>query len=286
MQLLFLGTGSANCDYTYNWHSNLLISRNNKNLLIDCGGDARHALRQQGYSHNDLDAIYISHLHHDHVGGLENVAQVTMFTPGKEKVKLFAEGGLTTEIWEKSLEGGLEGLEGKRYLAGEKFVSLGTYFDLNPISRNSGFEWEGIHFDMVQTTHVTAKYMTCSSYGLMWNDPDVGTRYFMTTDTQFSPESTMTAYYDEADVIFHDCETHEGFMSGVHAHFDDLSTFSDEIKSKMWLYHAQDNVWSNFAEWNEKAKAAGFKGFLPRGATFNGTHEDFLSSVQKIGVIP
>jgi len=283
MILNFIGTGSANCSYEYNWHSNLLITRDNENFLVDCGGDARHALRQQGKTINDINAFFVSHLHNDHIGGVENLGQVTKFIPGREKPTLYMEGGLMNEAWEKSLRGGLEGLEGTSYLEGERIVSLSTYFDLRPVNRNESFTWKDITFDIVQTTHVTAKYMTCSSYGLMWNDPDVGIRYFLTTDTQFSPETTMRAYYGESDVIFHDCET--GFRSGVHAHYDDLRTFPAEVKAKMWLYHCQDNVWSNFEEWNAKAIADGFKGFLPRGATFSGRYVDGVNSVSRLGPI-
>ena len=47
------------------------IAHNNKYLLIDCGSDARHSLAAAGYSFNEIDNIFISHLHADHIGGLE-----------------------------------------------------------------------------------------------------------------------------------------------------------------------------------------------------------------------
>jgi ribonuclease BN (tRNA processing enzyme) len=69
MKITFIGSGSAFT--TNNYHSNILITSNNKNLLIDCGSDARFALKEAGYSFNDIDGIFVSHLHADHIGGLE-----------------------------------------------------------------------------------------------------------------------------------------------------------------------------------------------------------------------
>ncbi|CAA9435206.1 MAG: Ribonuclease Z, partial [uncultured Phycisphaerae bacterium] len=69
MKLTFLGTGSA---FTLaNYQSNMLLEDSGKRLLIDCGGDARHAMAAAGYKAADVDALYVSHLHADHIGGIE-----------------------------------------------------------------------------------------------------------------------------------------------------------------------------------------------------------------------
>jgi len=39
-------------------------------FLIDCGATALPSLKRAGFSTNDVDTIYISHLHGDHFGGL------------------------------------------------------------------------------------------------------------------------------------------------------------------------------------------------------------------------
>ena len=61
MNILFIGTGSAFT--TKNWNTNFIVEKNNKRLLLDCGGDVRHALNDHRLSYKDIDAIYISHLH-------------------------------------------------------------------------------------------------------------------------------------------------------------------------------------------------------------------------------
>ena len=65
MKITFVGTGSAFT--TKNFQTNTLISRNDKNLLIDAGGDIRFSLGKLGLSYKDINALYITHLHNDHI---------------------------------------------------------------------------------------------------------------------------------------------------------------------------------------------------------------------------
>jgi ribonuclease BN (tRNA processing enzyme) len=251
-----LGSGSA---FTMNnYQSNFLISRNEKNLLIDCGGDIRFSMRDFGdLNYLDVDGVYVSHAHADHIGGLEWLAFSSHFDPRYVKQpKLFGESEFIRPLWDKSLSGGLEGLEGID-------AHLSTYFDVQPIMRNGFFEWEGIKFDIVQAIHVASKYAVLGSYGLMFTVPETGKRIYITTDVQFCPETSMKAYYKEADIILHDCET--GYPSGVHAHYNMLKTLSPDIKKKMYLYHYQDNVLNDFDNWKTKAKNDGFLQFLTKG---------------------
>jgi len=271
MEIHAVGTGSA---FTYkNWQSNFLIRQNGKYLLIDCGGDIRHGMLQEfGLTSADLDAVYISHLHNDHIGGCEWLGFTTLFNPTLEKPKIYAEANVMHDLWDVALKGGMEGLEGHKYTEDRDFVDLSIYFDMHPVRSNGHFVWEGIKFDIVQTVHITARYSHCHSFGLMWNDPDTGERIYMTTDAQFSPEASMTAFYNESDVVYQDCETSD-FKTGVHANYADLRNLAPEIKAKMWLYHYQDNVIDNWEEWEARAKADGFRGFIPTAARFSRSYD-------------
>jgi ribonuclease BN (tRNA processing enzyme) len=278
MELYTLGSGNA---FTKkNWQSNFLIRQNKKWLMIDCGSFAPLALNEEmGLSEVDIDAVYISHIHADHVGGLEALAFCTFFNPTIPRPKMFIQGqyiiqddnqsfasGLARDLWSDSLQGGLRGLE-------TEDAQLHTYFDVNPVQENGHFIWEGIKFDMVQTVHVSARYKIENSYGLMWTDPDTNERIYITTDTQFCPVNAMTAYLKECDVIFHDCET-SLFPSNVHASYERLRELPDEIKAKMWLYHYHDNVIDNWDLWSDKAEADGFRGFVKTGAIFGRTYTE------------
>jgi len=273
--IIALGTGAA---FTMqNWQTNFIIQRNGKNLLIDCGSDIRWSLKENDMSFKDIDAVYVSHAHADHIGGLEYLGFTKYFTRRamlqnnvQDPMKLstlFCERGLICSIWDNSLRGGMEGLEGID-------ATIDTYFDVQPVNKNGSFIWEGLRFDIVQSLHISAKYKIVDSFGLMFTD-DNGKRIYITTDVQFAPETSMKAYYKEADVIIHDCETL--YRSGVHAHYDDLKTLSKDIKEKMWLCHYQDNVLDDWNNWKYKAQTDGFKGFLKQGVVFY-DYDDLLKT--------
>jgi ribonuclease BN (tRNA processing enzyme) len=87
MKIKILGAGSA---FGYNqYQSNFLLDFDGYKMLFDCGSDIRWALKEQGYGINDIDGIYISHLHADHIGGLEWVALNRFFNRDLPKVDLF-----------------------------------------------------------------------------------------------------------------------------------------------------------------------------------------------------
>ena len=227
MKLTFAGVGSAFTTNDY-YQSNMVIETDDasKKLLIDCGGDIRHALKEIDINHRDIDGVYISHLHADHIGGLEWFAFSTYFDPACERPTLYIVDELLDPLWQ-SLRGGLQSYEGR-------VLELDSYFDIKTMSINDSFHWGGVEFCPIQTIHVMNGNGILPCYGLMLR-LDGGQQVFISTDTQFAPRQ-IEKFYAMADVIFHDCETLP-FQSGVHAHFDDLKTLPDETKAKMWLYH-------------------------------------------------
>jgi ribonuclease BN (tRNA processing enzyme) len=248
MKLLFLGAGSGLGMDLKNFQSNmLLLTDNGKKLLIDCGTDIRFSLTRAKYLPDDIDAVYISHLHADHVGGLEWFALQRKFVCQDPPPKLIIHEELATMLWEHSLSGGLKTLA-------EVDANLHDYFRVQKIADNNHYEWEGINLSTIKTVHIHSNGELMPSYGLIigYN----GKKYFITTDTQFTPEA-LSQFYEEASIIFHDCETLPT-PSGVHAHFEQLSTLAPEIKKKMWLYHYNDGELPD-------APGAGFCGFIHCG---------------------
>ena len=289
MKITFIGVGSAftlpannkeeldlnKCD----WQSNLMVTANSgKKMLIDCGSDIRFALAQQGifpaqYPEH-IDAIYISHLHGDHVGGVETVSFCNYFNPNKKTIKLYCVKPVMDDIWD-TLKGALATIQGK-------VMTLTDYFEKNTVQKNNSFFWEGIRFTPIQTVHVRSGACIKFSFGLLIQELDNDTRtivsksasgvmksigdmaksskplIFFTSDTQACP-SDLKDFYKPAHTIFHDCET--GFQSGVHSHFLELEKYAPEIKEKMYLYHYQPHP-------KQDAVASGFRGFITKGQVF------------------
>lgn len=250
MNIQFLGVGSAFTTQDY-WQSNMIVSDGNRNLLIDCGGDARFSLKEAGYSHRDITDIYISHLHADHIGGLEWLGFSTYFDQDCERPRLYIVGELLSGLWD-SLKGGMQSIEGS-------VLTLESYFQVCPLKINDRFRLRehSLRYYPIQTVHVMNGYGIVNSYGLIIKGGDY--RAFLTTDTQFCPRQ-IEKFYQQADIIFQDCET-SPFHSRVHAHYDDLKTLSSDIKSKMWLYHYQPNP-------GQKPTVDGFAGFITKGTCF------------------
>ncbi|MFZ2316029.1 MAG: MBL fold metallo-hydrolase [Gammaproteobacteria bacterium] len=252
MKLIFIGAGSAFTSHCGNYNSNMLLidEENNEKLLIDCGSDARHALTDLGYCYKDISSVYISHLHADHAGGLEWLALTTKFDPSADRPSLYANRSIIKNLWDNTLSGGLSTIQGIK-------ATLDSFFKVHEVENDGSFIWNDVQFQTVQTVHIVANFVFMPSYGLIFTIN--GTKIFITTDTQFAP-SQLRDIYRDVDVIFHDCET-TAVASGVHAHFKDLVTLDESIKSKMWLYHYNPGELPD-------AKAYGFLGFVKRGQIF------------------
>lgn len=252
MKLTFLGTGSAFC--VSNYQSNILLEHDDKRLLLDCGTDIRWSLKAQGLTPLDLDAIYVSHLHADHIGGMECVGFLNFFIK-KFRPLLFGQKQVLEDLWNHSLSGGLHSIQGVD-------ATLDTYFDTHRIAANGSFDYAGITYKLIQTVHGYSGRALMSSYGLMFDVPSGSqkpTRLLITTDTQYATHQ-MLDFIAMSDLVFHDCEIGP-YASGVHAHYNELLDLPDALKAKVWLYHYGDHPLPD-------AVADGFAGFVLKGQEF------------------
>lgn len=255
MKITFAGVGSAFTTTDY-YQSNMLITAaSGKTLLLDCGTDIRFSLGELNIDSGNfgqyIDAIYISHIHADHVGGLEWVAFNTYFNPNTPTPMLFMNATTIDDLWNHSLRGGLKCIEGK-------VMHLSDYFRCVPVHEQ--FSWESIHFTLWKMPHVLADTENHYSYGLMITEDGSSKKTFISTDTLFQPE-ILARINKDTDMIFHDAET-SPFSTGIHAHYHDLVTLPSEIKKKMWLYHYQPNP-------THDPVKDGFMGFVTKGQEFD-----------------
>lgn len=94
MKILFLGTGTSTgipqigCECEVCKSSNpkdkrlrtsVLISDEDKNILIDCGPDFRQQMLNYNIKH--IDAVLLTHHHYDHISGLDELRSFTYTQP-------------------------------------------------------------------------------------------------------------------------------------------------------------------------------------------------------------
>lgn len=262
--------------YDPRWHSNFLVEFDMPGkkgtgpyrLLVDVGADIRHALKGIGLTSADIDGIYISHPHNDHIGGLEYIAITTLFnpyyTPAKEEWldgELIADKLFLEHEWWPSPPANskpdifihrkvLEPLRravgpGLDTVQGVPNVRLETYFDIHLIGKQKDGKTVTQKFEdcdgywvmrPVFAMHVISSSEEMASYGISLEHSS-GYNILMPTDTQHMMPPQLESHYRRADRIYMDCET-APHPSGIHPHISDLVNHMDpKIQKKCLLYH-------------------------------------------------
>ncbi len=256
LSVTFAGVGGAGAEQRY-YQSNMIITdADNNRLLFDCGTDIRFSLREFGVTNESIsgyfDAVYISHLHADHVGGLEWLGFCTYYNKNKQRPKLFAERAIIDDIW-SILKHGMQ-------WGATKTLRLEDYFDVHPLECGKHTIWKGNLLEPVQTHHFTSPTGVMPSFGLLIQSMNSQRdhKLLISGDNQFRAD-WLCELAPQCKLIFHDCETGE-HRSGVHAHYSDLVTLPEEVRKKMWLYHYGSDP-------KQDPVADGFRGFPQRGQT-------------------
>ncbi|GBF76215.1 MBL fold metallo-hydrolase [Paenibacillus sp. 598K] len=219
MDIQMIGTGSAFSKRYYN--TNALVYTEDMTLMIDCGVTAPMALHQLGKPLSEIDAILITHIHADHVGGLEEFAFRMKFQYDRKPVLYIAET-LVQPIWDHTLKGGLVQQEWQR---------LEDFFDVRPLTPGARAQLApALAVELIETPHIPGK----TSYSVYMND-----HFFYSADMRFNPGLLDKLLQERGcDVIFHDCQLQSPGL--VHASLEELLTLPDEVQERIWLVHYAD----------------------------------------------
>jgi hypothetical protein len=202
MKITVIGAGNAFSEENFN--QSFLVQEGDRTMLIDCGYQVPGALRVAGIDYRDIQDIYISHLHADHIGGLEFFAFQRYDWANKPRKAgngsptIIGNTQLLTELWDKSLRGGLESMEG--FVAG-----LDTFFHVQPIEPNQSFEWQGWTVELIQQIHIMSGSIIMPSFGILFSRTGRKSVYFVTDSQHCSPRQ-IEDFYGRADIIFQDAE--------------------------------------------------------------------------------
>ncbi|MEN6642263.1 MAG: MBL fold metallo-hydrolase [Armatimonadia bacterium] len=100
MRITFLGTSHGNHTYE-RYNSSTLLSVGDSDYLIDCGEPVAGTLVRSGIGFERLRALFVTHMHADHVGGLSELINMSrkVGPPGQLTCYLPEEGVAATEAY-------------------------------------------------------------------------------------------------------------------------------------------------------------------------------------------
>lgn len=213
LALRFLGVGNAQAVELGS--ANAVIERDGQPLLmIDCGPDALTAYTAR-YG-KAPEAIYLTHAHMDHVGGLERLFFSTYFNAEmRGRVRLYAHAALIPILQSRVAD--------YPEVLAEGGANFWDAFQLIPCSR--GFWHENLWFDIFPARH----HAPMTSFGLSLRASMV-----WTGDTRPIPE-ILSCHAGSGEIVAHDCVLHG---NPSHSGIEDIEReYPAELRERLLLYH-------------------------------------------------
>ena len=224
-EVLVLGVGDT---FSERHHSSaLLLQCDGFRLAIDCPDMYRSVLKAASdkagttLSLSAIRHVLITHVHGDHMNGLEGVAFYKHFVD-HERVQLVTAPEVRETIWDQRLKASMSVLWN-----GSEHRTLGfdDYFEHVPLSWTDAIRVGPFSIRARRTIHhvpTSALFIEAA-----------GRRLGYSADTAFDPE--LIAFLEPADLIIH--ETNFG---PAHTPYASLAALPAELRAKMRLIHYAD----------------------------------------------
>jgi ribonuclease BN (tRNA processing enzyme) len=225
LQLLPLGVGDAFSALRYS--SSHALRADGRWLLVDCPHPIRKMMREASVRGDvaldvdGLEAVVITHLHADHVSGVEDLGFFSHFALGR-RARLAAHPDVAARLWAGHLAAGMERIATPEGAPIEK--TFDDWFELIPLDETSPVSIGPFRVECRRTRHhVPTTALRVAAAGRA-----VG----FSADTSFDPD--LIAWLAAADLVVHEA----GF--GIHTPLERLAGLPAETRSRLRLAHFPD----------------------------------------------
>ncbi len=252
MEIVPLGVGEAFAK-TLSQTNFLVRPAEGEPFLIDAGHTASRALHALGVDLREAGRVVVSHLHADHIGGLEELGFSGYFAWGERPV-LHVPENVLPYLWEHALLAGM-GQRLRRPGGGTFEAGIDTYFDVRPVARAEPFDLGSVRVTAFPTPHVPGR----PSWGFRLEDRATGGAALLTCDTRFHRRN-LEKFGAGCGAVFHDCQL-GATGAPVHATLEELLTLPPGEQERILLVHYAD-------DWPEHQGRTGLMRFAREGRTY------------------
>lgn len=223
--ILCLGHGGAFAGVNPG-NSSFLVDHNGKKILLDCGSMVPEQMKQYGIDPGELDTVVISHLHGDHVGGLERILYHRKFISKAPPLKIVM-APATMNQWGDAI-----------YRMGLRFAdpSYIEYETFHGTSDRGDWKVETTQVDHTGVDGNELAYLNCHSFLFTFGEKKL---FFSGDKVWTDGDKQVEDMMDSADLILHEIEIFEN-PSGVHAHWKDIPEKYRNVKAR-WHHHGADD---------------------------------------------
>jgi ribonuclease BN (tRNA processing enzyme) len=225
-ELVVLGVGDTFSER--HCGSALLLMGSGFKLAIDCPDQYRGVLKAVGKSSgrqlslSEIDHVLVTHVHGDHMNGLEGVAFYKHFVD-RRRLGLVTAPEVREHIWEQRLEASMGVLwDGQQY----RELGFDDYFEHLPLSWTEAVRVGPFDIRARRTIH----HVPTSALLVQHAGRTLG----YSADTAFDPE--LIAFLSAADLIIHETN-----LGPAHTPYASLAALPAPLRAKMRLIHYPDS---------------------------------------------
>jgi ribonuclease BN (tRNA processing enzyme) len=220
-----LGVGDA---FSARWYSSCLaLEHDGRWMLIDCPHPIRKMMREAGEAIGEaldldrIEGVALTHLHADHVSGLEGYGYFSFFVLRK-KARVALHRSVRERLWDGCLAAGMEHL-GVPGASDARGFGLEDYFDL--IDLDPGASLGPFRIECRPTIH----HIPTTAFRIHAGGSTLG----YSADTSF--DASLIEWLSEADLVVHETNY------GIHTPYERLAELPAELRAKMRLIHYPDD---------------------------------------------